>query len=209
MKNVFWDFDGVILDSMPVREWGFRELFHKYNEENVEKLIDYHLVNGGLSRYVKIRYFFEKILNQQITEEEVQKKASIFSEMMRKELTDKKYLIEETVVFIVQNYNKYNFHIVSGSDQMELQFLCKELDIDIYFKSIEGSPTPKKELVKNLLLKNNYNREATCLVGDSLNDFEAASLNDIAFFGYNSDFLKDKGLTYIDSFKKFDFIQEG
>ena len=26
IKNILWDFDGVILDSMPVREYGFRKI---------------------------------------------------------------------------------------------------------------------------------------------------------------------------------------
>ena len=36
MKTVFWDFDGVILDSMKVRDWGFEEIFKDFNQ----KLID-------------------------------------------------------------------------------------------------------------------------------------------------------------------------
>ena len=61
---------------------------------------------------------------------------------MKKELT-KKYLIAETVYYIKNNYKNINFHIVSGSDQNELRFLCVELGIAQYFKSIHGSPTPK------------------------------------------------------------------
>ena len=51
IKTVLWDFDGVILDSMKVRDWGFREIFKNYDNKKVEQLIDYHNLNGGLSRY--------------------------------------------------------------------------------------------------------------------------------------------------------------
>ena len=86
IKTIFWDFDGVILDSMAVRDWGFREIFKDFSADEVEDLIVYHRANGGLSRYVKIRYFYEKILNKKITEEEVLKYAESFSILMKQEL---------------------------------------------------------------------------------------------------------------------------
>ena len=27
IKTIFWDFDGVILDSMPIRDYGFRKIW--------------------------------------------------------------------------------------------------------------------------------------------------------------------------------------
>jgi beta-phosphoglucomutase-like phosphatase (HAD superfamily) len=52
MKTFLWDFDGVILDSMRVRYFGFREIFKDFTKEQVYKHIEYHRTNGGLSRYV-------------------------------------------------------------------------------------------------------------------------------------------------------------
>jgi phosphoglycolate phosphatase-like HAD superfamily hydrolase len=185
-KTILWDFDGVILDSMKVRDWGFREIFKSFENEKVEALLRYHTLNGGLSRYVKIRYFYEKILDKEITEKEVLKHANDFSVLMRKELINPNNLIQESVNFIKENYKNYNFHIVSGSDQEELRFLCKELNIDHYFLSIHGSPTPKKQLVKDLLELHKYKLEETCLIGDSINDYEAAISNSIGFEAYNN-----------------------
>lgn len=203
IKTILWDFDGVILDSMAVRDWGFQEIFKKFSKDQVEALLDFHRENGGLSRYVKIRYFYETILNESITEEKVLEYAENFSVLMKKELTNRDNLILDAVAFIKANYEKYNFHIVSGSDQTELRFLCKELGLDSYFISIHGSPTPKKQLVKTLLDNHKYNKEYTCLIGDSMNDFEAADVNDIAFYGYNNLSLKMKGNSYIYSFSNF------
>lgn len=56
-KNILWDFDGVILDSLAVRDYGFREIFKDFDKAAVEKLIEYHSINSGLSRFHKIRYF--------------------------------------------------------------------------------------------------------------------------------------------------------
>ena len=78
-KTILWDFDGVILDSMSVRDWGFRNIFKDYAEEQVSELITYHRINGGLSRYVKIRYFYEVLLGKSITEDKVLEYAQAFS----------------------------------------------------------------------------------------------------------------------------------
>jgi HAD superfamily hydrolase (TIGR01549 family) len=201
IKNILFDFDGVILDSMPVRDFGFREIFKEFDKELVEKLIEYNNLNGGLSRYVKIRYFYEELLGEYISEEKVQELAQKFSEIMRKELANKKYMIEETVKFIEDNYKKYNLHIVSGSDGNELRYLCKELEIDKFFRSIDGSPTPKNNLVSNVLVKNNYLVNETILIGDSINDYEAAKVNNIDFYGYNNVSLISVSEKYLKNYK--------
>jgi HAD superfamily hydrolase (TIGR01549 family) len=200
-KTILWDFDGVILDSMSVRDWGFRNIFKDYAEEQVSELITYHRINGGLSRYVKIRYFYEVLLGKSITKDKVLEYAEAFSVLMKQELTKPENLITDAVIFIKENFKNFNFHIVSGSDENELRFLCKELGIANYFISIHGSPTPKTKLVKKLLKQHNYDSGSTCLIGDSINDYEAATANNISFYGYNNLKLKNVGQGYIELFK--------
>ena len=204
-KTILWDFDGVILDSMKVRDSGFEKIFKDFDPLLIEQLLEYHRKNGGLSRYVKIRYFFEVVLGKPISDEGVLEYAHKFSLIMRKELTNTSNLILDSVNFIERNYNKYNFHIVSGSDQEELRFLNKELGIDQYFISIHGSPTPKKQLVATLLKKHDYSLVNTCLIGDSINDYEAAIEKDISFYGFNNLSLKKISNNYISSFNNFKF----
>ena len=106
IKTVLWDFDGVILDSMKVRDWGFEEIFKDFDKELIDKLLAYHRKNGGLSRYVKIRYFYEELLGKSITEQGVLEYAQKFSVLMRKELTNPKNLILDVVEFIKNNHQK-------------------------------------------------------------------------------------------------------
>ncbi len=200
IKNILFDFDGVILNSMPVRDYGFEKIFEEFDKVLVDKLLDYHNKNGGLSRYVKIKYFYNELLNQEISEAEINRYADNFSTLMKKELTDKKYLIAETVKFIKDNYKKYNLHVVSGSDGEELRYLCKALKIDDYFLSINGSPTHKNELVKNVLAANQYSANETILIGDSVNDYDAAEANGLNFYGYNNPALIDKSKKYLENY---------
>ena len=93
----------------------------------------------------------------------------------------------------------YKSFIASGSDEEELKYICASHEINNYFTSINGSPKHKNLIVQELKSEFTFSRRDTILVGDSMNDFEAAQLNDIEFFGYNNDYLKDIGLNYLQS----------
>lgn len=197
---ILWDFDGVLMDSMPVRSLGFERVLKDYPKQQVEELKAFHNINGGLSRYVKFRYFFEQIRKESITEEQVLDLATQFSEVMMSLLVNPDLLIHDSLDFVKKNYNRVPMHIVSGSDGKELNEICKRLDIAKYFKSIHGSPIHKNQLVATLLEQNRYDKKSVVLIGDSINDFEAAQINGINFLGYNNIHLKSRTEQYILSF---------
>jgi phosphoglycolate phosphatase-like HAD superfamily hydrolase len=102
--------------------------------------------------------------------------------------------------FIKNNSNRYRFFIVSGSEQNELRYLCKMQGIDHYFQSVLGSPADKKELVMRLLQDECCDKDETILIGDSINDFEAATKNGIRFYGYNAPRLKNMSDHYLSNY---------
>lgn len=191
IKVIFWDFDGVLMDSNSVRDLGFENVLAKFPKEEVQKLMEFHQANGGLSRYVKFRHFFEHIRGETITEDEVLVWATRFSAIMIELLVNPNLLIHETLDFVIKNQGKYQMHITSGSDQEELKFLCKEMNINQYFDSIHGSPKPKKQWIKELIKTHAYKPDECVLIGDSLNDWEAALTNNIYFCPYSSKVLND------------------
>jgi HAD superfamily hydrolase (TIGR01549 family) len=200
IKVILFDFDGVILDSLPVREYGFRQIFAAYPQNLVEQLIEYHNRNGGLSRFHKIKYFYSNILGKEIDETSVLRYSQEFSNIMRKELVKSKYIIQETMFFIKKHAFFYKFHIVSGSEHEELNFLCQKLKINQFFKSINGSPKPKIELVKSLLNSTKYSNNEIILIGDSINDYDAAFVNGIDFYGYNNEQLREISTQYLENY---------
>ena len=190
-KYLFFDFDGVLFDSNKIRTLGFVTIFKEYPKASVDKLVEYHEINGGLSRYHKIRYFFENILEEEISEKLLQKYANEYRSVMTEKLFDKNLKIRDSIDFIEKNYKRFlKIFIVSGSDQKELRGLCEFLDIKKFLSGIYGSPTAKNELVKNILEENEMLLKYCCLIGDSLNDKEAACNNGITFYSYNNPSLK-------------------
>ena len=197
---ILWDFDGVILNSNKIRDEGFKEVLSDYPVDEVNQLLDFHRKNGGLSRYVKFKYFFETIRCEKVSNETLDNCFKSFTEIMRSRLINPDLLIKDSLEFIERYFDSVEMHVVSGSDQQELRELCSVLNLENYFKSINGSPTPKNILVKNLMDNLNSSKEVV-LIGDSINDYEAAKVNAISFFGYNNlDLMKICNLNYISSF---------
>ena len=55
-KLVFWDFDGVIKDSVLAKTNAFRLLFEEHLPELIEQICEHHRTHGGLSRFKKYLY---------------------------------------------------------------------------------------------------------------------------------------------------------
>ena len=47
-SNIFWDFDGVIKDSMTVKSDAFEQLFLPFGENIAKKVRTHHEANGGI-----------------------------------------------------------------------------------------------------------------------------------------------------------------
>ena len=65
IKAIVFDLDGVIIESAEIKTDAFRVLFADYPDA-LPEIIAYHQRNSGLSRYEKLRYFYKKILEQDL-----------------------------------------------------------------------------------------------------------------------------------------------
>jgi len=198
---IIFDFDGVIVDSKEIRINGFKEIFKNHKSSLVDQLIKYHNANGGISRYEKIKWFYKFILKQYLSEEQLSIKSNEFKEIMLKEMVNPNLIIRNTLDFIKKVHKKIPLHIISGSDELELNFICKELNIKKYFKTIKGSPKKKSNLIKEFIDGNNYTVQKILYIGDSLIDYKCAKINNISFYGFNNPDLLEISDFYIDNFQ--------
>ena len=59
IKNLIFDFDGVIIDSVKIKDLAFKKLVNKYNPTIQIKFYNFHRKNLGLSRDVKFDYLLK------------------------------------------------------------------------------------------------------------------------------------------------------
>ena len=62
IKNIIFDFDGVIADSTNIKTEAFVALYSQYSEETQSQVKSYHIRHSGVSRYKKIYYFQKEIV---------------------------------------------------------------------------------------------------------------------------------------------------
>ena len=78
-RAIVFDFDGVIIESFDIKTQAFRELFK--DSDKVDKIVEYHKQNGGVSRYKKFRYIYREILKQPLDDKTFNDLGERFSTM--------------------------------------------------------------------------------------------------------------------------------
>ena len=91
LQAILFDFDGVLCECMDVKTEAFAQLFEPFGEDVVKKVVEHHVNHGGISRYKKIEYYYKKYLNQEISNDDVNKIAQKFSDLVVEKV--KPYLI--------------------------------------------------------------------------------------------------------------------
>ena len=177
--NFFWDFDGVIKESVSIKTDAFKKLFSDQNSSTLIKIINHHLENGGISRYEKIPLYL-KWSNKERKSDLTELYLENFSNLVVQAVIDSEW-VAGVKKYIDLNYKSKVFYLVTGTPQKEIEIILHELKIKHYFKKIIGSPTKKNEAVKTIINKDKLNLDKAIFIGDSSSDYNAAKSNEIQF----------------------------
>ncbi len=154
-ENIIFDCDGVILDSNKIKTDAFIKLFDNYPKDKINQLVDYHKKYGGISRYKKILYFFNNIMKENISENNLNILARKFGKISLGGLKKSNLIPGLLDILIFLKNNKKKLFVVSGSDEKDLIKVLKFKKLYKYFNIIKGSPKNKKdnlmEILPNLL----------------------------------------------------------
>jgi len=188
LKNFIFDFDGVILDSLNCKTEAFYQIYLPYGEEIAEKVKQYHILNGGVSRFEKFKTWHKKHLKVELSEKEIQDLANQFSDLVMDNVIKSNPIIG-AIKFIKRYSKDFNFFIISGTPDDEIKKICDAIGIADHFKEILGSPKNKKTWCNEL--KSMYEElksDNTIFLGDALSDFEAAQDNNFFFALRSADY---------------------
>lgn len=183
-KGIIYDFDGVICDSVNVKTEAFAELYRTYGKEIENKVVEFHLAHGGVSRFEKFNYWHKEYLGIQLDEQGVAELASHFSSLVFEKVVNSNY-IAGALQFIKENFeNKMQF-ICTGTPEVEINAILKERNIYQFFHHIYGSPKKKKDILFELLQEYKLSSDQVVYFGDAMTDYEAANHFNIKFIGIN------------------------
>jgi len=198
---LLFDFDGVILDTMGIKTEAFKTMFASYGTKVVNKVIDYHVKNGGLSRQKKFKYFYENFIIQPLSKDELNALCSIFSDLVLQKTLDAPWILGVRE-FLESHYKDNDFYIISGIPQEELDFIVSKRGLKKYFKEVRGSPKSKVDIIKDVISSNYYQPPQILYIGDALSDWEDAQVAGINFIGLTSKPKFPDGVKTIKDFTK-------
>ena len=181
LKNFIFDFDGVILDSLDCKTEAFYQMYLPYGEDIANKVRQYHILNGGVSRFEKFKTWHKQYLKIELSEKEIQYLANQFSDLVMENVINS-HPIPGAIEFINRYSKDFNFFIISGTPDEEIKKICDSIGISSFFKEILGSPKNKKEWCA--YLKTEYDdikSSNTLFLGDAKSDYEAAKQNGFYF----------------------------
>ena len=180
--TLIFDCDGVVLDSNKVKTDAFYQATLPHGEAAAQAMVDYHVTNGGVSRYKKFAYFLEQIapthaVNQQSLDLEALLKA--YAGYVREGLLSCD--MAPGLEALRQQTPNARWLIVSGGDQAELRDVFASRGIADWFDGgIFGSPDTKDEILERELGNGNIVQPALFL-GDSKYDYQAANAAGLDF----------------------------
>ena len=180
IKTIIFDFDGVICESVQIKTDAFLKLYNKYGNDFQSKVIQYHLENGGVSRYEKIKYINENFLGEKISKDEINFIAEKFSKLVVEKVVKSKF-VHGALDYIKSNYKKYNFFISSATPQDEIVEIVKRKNIEKYFIKIFGSPASKVQHIDNIIKINEVKKSEVVFIGDARTDMISAKKTGVNF----------------------------
>lgn len=180
-----FDCDGVILDSNRVKTDAFRQAALPYGAEAAQALVQWHVANGGISRYKKFEYFLEHIVPQGTQGPDLDALLAAYADAVRTGLAT--CAVAEGLHELRAKTPDVPWLIVSGGDQAELREVFAARGLDVLFDGgIYGSPDSKEVILARELERGTITRPALFL-GDSTYDHRAstgAGLDFIFVFGW-------------------------
>jgi phosphoglycolate phosphatase-like HAD superfamily hydrolase len=178
-KVVFWDFDGVIKESVDVKTKAFQKLFVEYGTEVTEKIRLHHEANGGMSRFEKFPIYLD-FANVEVTKEKINRLCEKFSDLVLDGVINSPW-VPGAEIFIRTNPNQQIFIVVSATPTEELLEIIDRLNLRSSFESILGAPTSKIEAIKACLHRLSISACDAVMIGDASADLDAASANKVPF----------------------------
>jgi phosphoglycolate phosphatase-like HAD superfamily hydrolase len=178
-NTIFWDFDGVIKDSVEVKSDVFEQLFLPFGKKVAKKIRNHHEMNGGVSRFEKLPIYI-KWSKQKPTKKIVNEYALIFSTLVRQKVINSEW-VPGVLNYLNSNHNKYCFFLVTATPQQEIEDILKALKIKHFFKGVFGSPVKKIDSIKSILKRYSISCDSSIMIGDSMSDYNAANMSEISF----------------------------
>jgi HAD superfamily hydrolase (TIGR01549 family) len=177
--TIFWDFDGVIKDSVDVKTMAYERLFLPYGASVSRSVREHHEVNGGMSRFDKIPLYLRKA-GVVITDNVVEEFCSKFSNMVMERVINSPW-VPGALEYLKKAHASTRFVLVTATPKNEIEVILERLGIRSYFQYVYGAPLPKTDAIAEVMTRHSLKPEQALMIGDASADLIAAVNNSVCF----------------------------
>ena len=176
---MFWDFDGVIKETVKLKGDAFADLFFDSGQELVAKIQQHHALHGGVSRFEKIPLYLGWAgMSQDL--ESVRRLCEKYSKIVFRKVLEAPW-VPGAQELLRCNPRQQKFYLVTATPQKEMEAILAALDLTVVFKGVFGAPVKKADAIRKILEASGMSKELCLLIGDSQADKQAASIANIPF----------------------------
>lgn len=202
-KCMFFDFDGVVLESGDIKTKAFIELYAGRGIE--EEVKAHHLANQGISRFDKFKWIAENLLNESYTEEKGRELGERFSLLVRNKVIQAPFV--RGFMELIKSLMEHDVYcvIASGTPQTELDIIVSERQLNRCFKEVHGSPKKKEGIIEDVVNRLGFLKEECLFFGDASTDYEAAEAAGVDFYARLTEELSDYWKSVVYRFGTGDF----
>lgn len=180
IKNILFDFDGVLVESVQVKTKAFEQLYLPYGKEIAARVVAHHEANGGVSRFEKFRLYSGEWLGEAADDTQIESLARKFSDLVLEAVVAADW-VPGADVFLKQYASNYQAWIITGTPTEEIQIILNRRAISQHFIEAFGSPTKKPDWVAHIIQEYGILPKETVFIGDALSDYEAATAHQLNF----------------------------
>lgn len=182
IEAAVFDFDGVIIESVDCKTRAFARLFEHEGSDVVRRVIEYHHLHSGISRFEKFRYYYRELLGRPLSANKERELGEQFSKMVMAEVLNVPF-VPGALETLRTLQGRLPLFVASGTPEGELGDIVMRRGLDGYFKGVFGSPAIKGDILKNILESVGCAQrpDAVVMVGDAISDLEAAARNRTRF----------------------------
>lgn len=176
----FFDFDGVLVDSVEVKTKVFARLFESYGADIIDQVVEYHRHHGGMTRMDKFHYYYEHLLKKHLSEEVLVILCRQFEDLVVDEVVAAPE-IPGAEVFLKACQGRIPCFVISATPEGELKNIIKRRGWSQYFEAICGAPRKKDENLRLVIRSHRLHPESCLFFGDAESDYRAATACGVPF----------------------------
>lgn len=181
-QALFFDFDGVLVDSVEVKTRAFARLFEAHGPAVAAQVVDYHRRHSGVTRRDKFRHFYQVFLHQPLGEEELEDLCRRFAALVVDEVVAAPE-IPGAQAYLQRWHSRLPCFVVSAAPEDEIHEIVRRRGWSRYFREVLGAPTSKRENLAGLLQKHSLSAAHCRFFGDAESDYRVAQACGVPFMG--------------------------